>query len=205
MALAVFIAAGITDVLDGAAFNLDVKLTYTDENFCDVTFGTADVLAEVGDTVLVTGTVTLTNNLPAAAGELTLHNHGNHSTTENDGQPDEFLAAPNGGSVTYTYTGTEAGGNERGAFQWYHDHRMDVTGRNVWMGLAGMYIIDDPAEYYDYALAFLIKYQCLDDADKIACVLLINICKTHKNFHWLTIPGMECQCFAKFFDCSLIV
>jgi len=93
-----------------------------------------------------TTTVTLINNLPAAAGELTLHNHGNHSTAQNDGQPDDFLAAPNGGSVTYTYTGTEAGANERGAFQWYHDHRMDVTGRNVWMGLAGMYIIDDPAD-----------------------------------------------------------
>ena len=91
-------------------------------------------------------TVTLVNNLPAAAGELTLHNHGNHSTTENDGQPDAFLAASGGGSVTYTYTGKEAGGNERGALQWYHDHRMDVTGRNVWMGLAGMYIIDDPAD-----------------------------------------------------------
>jgi spore coat protein A len=93
-----------------------------------------------------TTTVTLVNNLPASAGSLTLHNHGNHSTSENDGQPDDFLAAPGGGSVTYTYTGTEAGGNERGALQWYHDHRMDVTGRNVWMGLAGMYIIDDPAE-----------------------------------------------------------
>lgn len=91
-------------------------------------------------------TVTLVNKLPVTAGELTLHNHGNHSTPENDGQPDAFLATPAGGSVKYTYTGTEAGGNERGAFQWYHDHRMDVTGRNVWMGLAGMYIIDDPAD-----------------------------------------------------------
>jgi len=93
----------------------------------------------------VTTTVTLVNRLPATAGELTLHNHGNHSTSENDGQPDAFLAPP-GGSVRYTYTGTEAGGNERGALQWYHDHRMDVTGRNIWMGLAGMYIIDDPAD-----------------------------------------------------------
>ena len=93
-----------------------------------------------------TTTVTLVNKLPAAAGELTLHNHGNHSTADNDGQPDTFLAATGGGKVTYTYTGTEAGGDERGALQWYHDHRMDVTGRNVWMGLAGMYIIDDPAD-----------------------------------------------------------
>jgi len=91
-------------------------------------------------------TVTLVNQLPAGAGALSLHNHGNHSSPESDGQPDAFLAAPGGGSVTYTYTGTEAGGNERGAFQWYHDHRMDVTGRNVWMGLVGMYIIDDPAD-----------------------------------------------------------
>lgn len=91
-------------------------------------------------------TVTLINNLPAGAGELTLHNHGNHSTTESDGQPDAFLAASGGGSVSYTYTGQEASGNERGALQWYHDHRMGVTGRNVWMGLAGMYIIDDPAD-----------------------------------------------------------
>ncbi len=89
--------------------------------------------------------VTLVNNLPASAGEITLHNHGNHSTTENDGQPDDFLI-PTGGSYTYTYTGTENGGNQRAALQWYHDHRMDVTGRNVWMGLAGMYLVDDPSE-----------------------------------------------------------
>jgi spore coat protein A len=93
-----------------------------------------------------TTTVTLVNDLPASAGSLTLHNHGNHSTSASDGQPDAYLAAPGGGSTTYTYAGTEAGGDERGAFQWYHDHRMDVTGRNVWMGLAGMYIIDDPAD-----------------------------------------------------------
>jgi spore coat protein A len=93
-----------------------------------------------------TTTVTLINDLPASAGSLTLHNHGNHSTPESDGQPDDFLAAPGGGTTTYTYTGSEAGGDERGATQWYHDHRMNVTGRNVWMGLAGMYIIDDPAD-----------------------------------------------------------
>jgi FtsP/CotA-like multicopper oxidase with cupredoxin domain len=93
-----------------------------------------------------TTNVTLVNDLPPEAGDLTLHNHGNHSTPENDGMPDDRLAANGGGSVTYTYTGKEAGGNERGAMQWYHDHRMMLTGRNVWMGLAGMYIIDDPAD-----------------------------------------------------------
>ncbi len=83
------------------------------------------------------------NDLPISAGSLSLHNHGNHSTPESDGQPTTFLVPP-GGSRTYHYTGLEDGKNERGAMQWYHDHRDGVTARNVWMGLAGLYIIDDP-------------------------------------------------------------
>ena len=92
-----------------------------------------------------TTNVTFTNNLGAAAGELTVHNHGNHSTAANDGQPDSLLI-PTGGSRTYIYNGLENGGNQRGKMQFYHDHRMDVTGRNIWMGLTGMYIVDDPAD-----------------------------------------------------------
>src|SRR5882724_10462682 len=92
-----------------------------------------------------TTNVTFTNNLDAAAGELTVHNHGNHSTAVNDGQPMDFLI-PTGGSRTYIYNGLEGGGNQRGKMQFYHDHRMDVTARNVWMGLTGMYIVDDPAD-----------------------------------------------------------
>src|ERR1041385_6184596 len=89
--------------------------------------------------------VTFTNNLSSAAGEMTIHNHGNHSTADNDGQPDTLLI-PTGGSRTYTYEGMEEGNNQRGKMQFYHDHRMDVTARNVWMGLTGMYIVDDPTD-----------------------------------------------------------
>jgi spore coat protein A len=89
--------------------------------------------------------VTFTNNLGAEAGEMTIHNHGNHSSAANDGQPDTLLI-PTGGSRTYIYDGLEEGNNQRGKMQFYHDHRMDVTGRNVWMGLTGMYIVDDPAD-----------------------------------------------------------
>jgi len=46
--------------------------------------------------------VTFTNNLDSAAGEVTVHNHGNHSTADSDGQPDTLLI-PTGGSRTYTY------------------------------------------------------------------------------------------------------
>src|SRR6476619_3087031 len=76
---------------------------------------------------------------------MTVHNHGNHSTADNDGQPESLLIAT-GASRTYRYDGLEAGGNKRGKTQFYHDHRMDVTGRNVWMGLTGVYIVDDPAD-----------------------------------------------------------
>jgi FtsP/CotA-like multicopper oxidase with cupredoxin domain len=89
--------------------------------------------------------VTFTNNLGSSAGLLTVHNHGNHSSSENDGQTDDFLIGT-GESRTYTYNAVEDGANERGRMHFYHDHRMDVTGRNVWMGLAGLYVVDDPAD-----------------------------------------------------------
>jgi spore coat protein A len=43
--------------------------------------------------------VTFTNKLGAGAGEMTVHNHGNHSSAANDGQPDTLLI-PMGGSRT---------------------------------------------------------------------------------------------------------
>lgn len=91
-----------------------------------------------------TTNVTLANNLPAA-GDLTLHHHGAHAASASDGQPASLLV-PVGQSRTYTYTGIEDNANERGALHWYHDHMMEMTGHNVWMGLAGMYIVDDPAD-----------------------------------------------------------
>ena len=60
--------------------------------------------------------VTFTNDLDPGAGEMTVHNHGNHSTADNDGQPDTLLI-PTGGSRTYIYDGLEGGGNQRGKMQ----------------------------------------------------------------------------------------
>jgi spore coat protein A len=45
--------------------------------------------------------VTFTNNLDATAGSMTVHNHGNHSAADSDGQPAELLI-PTGGSRIYT-------------------------------------------------------------------------------------------------------
>ncbi|HEY2333707.1 MAG TPA: multicopper oxidase family protein [Solirubrobacterales bacterium] len=111
--------------------------------------------------------VTFRHELPRSAGELTVHLHGGHNRTQFDGQPggltpsharsyycdiplgltprqsgNDLLLEP-GGKRTYVYDLMEDGRPERAAFQWYHDHRLDHTARNVWRGLAGMWIIDD--------------------------------------------------------------
>lgn len=91
--------------------------------------------------------ITFFNNLPAIAGAMTVHHHGSHAPSIDDGQAtgSAYLFAP-GTSRTYTYSGLEDGGNERGTLEFYHDHRMGEAGLNVWMGLQGLYILDDPAD-----------------------------------------------------------
>jgi spore coat protein A len=114
--------------------------------------------------------VTFLHELPRSAGELTVHLHGGHNRTQFDGQPggltpsharsfycdiprglsarasgNDVLLEP-GGRRTYVYDLREDGRPERAAFQWYHDHRLDHTSRNIWHGLAGMWIVDDEFE-----------------------------------------------------------
>lgn len=89
--------------------------------------------------------VTVANRLPREAGSMTMHLHGGHHESRYDGQPTTFLV-PRGGSRTYRYDMTEQGKPIPGSFFWYHDHRMDQTTRNNWMGLQGMFIVEDPAE-----------------------------------------------------------
>ena len=90
-------------------------------------------------------TVTVVNHLPDAFGETSLHLHGDHHSSADDGQPATQLIAP-GRAKTYTFPLRDGGKAERAAFSFYHDHRMDLTGRNNWYGLQGMFITDDPAE-----------------------------------------------------------
>jgi FtsP/CotA-like multicopper oxidase with cupredoxin domain len=114
--------------------------------------------------------VTFLHRLPKQAGELSVHLHGGHNRTQFDGQPggltkshsisfycdipqglsprqsgNDVLIEP-GGRRTYVYDLVEDGRPERAAFQWYHDHRLDRTARNVWHGLAGMWIVEDGFE-----------------------------------------------------------
>ena len=86
--------------------------------------------------------VTFINRLPRRAGALTVHFHGDHHASASDGQPDSHLIR-HGHSRTYDYPLTDHGRPERAASLFYHDHRMGLTGRNIWNGLQGMFLIKD--------------------------------------------------------------
>ena len=67
-----------------------------------------------------------------------VHLHGGATPSDSDGFPTDLVSP--GGQKTYSYP------NDRAATLWYHDHAMDHTGRNIFMGLAGMYIVEGAEE-----------------------------------------------------------
>jgi spore coat protein A len=71
--------------------------------------------------------------------ETTIHLHGGHVAPEDDGGPLDGIAP--GGYRDYTYPNAQ-----RAATLWYHDHAMHTTARNLYMGLAGFYLIEDAFE-----------------------------------------------------------
>lgn len=95
-----------------------------------------------------------TNDLPVP---VVVHLHGGVTPPASDGYPTDMIMPLDprhaahqhvhaGGDVSYgvrTYTYPNV---QRAATLWYHDHRMDFTGPQVYRGLAGMYIIRDEIE-----------------------------------------------------------
>ena len=76
---------------------------------------------------------------------MTVHLHGGHQTSADDGQPTRFLIG-RGSGRTYTYPLTDAGEPIPAAFRFYHDHRMGRTASNNWRGLQGMFLVTDRGE-----------------------------------------------------------
>ena len=89
--------------------------------------------------------VTFVNALPKAAGALSVHQHGGHQSSADDGQPTTHLIRT-GARRTYTYDLTEGGRPMPAAFRFYHDHRMGRTASNNWRGLQGMFLVTDKRE-----------------------------------------------------------
>jgi spore coat protein A len=69
-----------------------------------------------------------------------VHLHGGHVPPEVDGYP-ESTFQPGAPPETYVYPN-----NQQAAPVWFHDHALGITRLNVYMGLAGLYLIQDAVE-----------------------------------------------------------
>lgn len=113
----------------------------------DGTFPGPTIEARSGRTVLLK----LRNSLPIP---IVNHLHGGRTESVSDGYPTDFVLPESGekfaggnpqrsvaGEREYRYEN-----QQRAAQLWYHDHRMDFSGAQVWRGLVGAYIIRDEEE-----------------------------------------------------------
>jgi spore coat protein A, manganese oxidase len=89
--------------------------------------------------------VTFVNRLPRRAGAVTIHQHGGHQRSRDDGQPMDYLIR-HGHERTYDYPLKDAGRPLPASLRFYHDHRMNRTARNNWFGLQGMFLTTDPRD-----------------------------------------------------------
>jgi blue copper oxidase len=80
--------------------------------------------------------ITLDNQLPE---ETITHWHGMVVDPHNDGQPHHVI--PFGATYDYHYTI-----NQRAALNWYHPHPHMRTGKQVYFGMAGAFIVTDAYE-----------------------------------------------------------
>jgi FtsP/CotA-like multicopper oxidase with cupredoxin domain len=96
------------------------------------------------------------NELPVP---VSTHLHGGKTPPESDGYPTDLILPKGHGSGSFAHTGHSSTkghphffkdyrypNEQRAATLWYHDHRMDFTGPQVYKGLAGLYILRDEVE-----------------------------------------------------------
>ena len=80
--------------------------------------------------------VTITNHLGVPT---STHLHGGVTPPQFDGHPLDLVQP--GTAFTHVFPGENSA-----ATLWYHDHAIHATGRNVWMGLAGLFLVRDEVE-----------------------------------------------------------
>ncbi|SDT15425.1 multicopper oxidase family protein [Microlunatus soli] len=104
------------------------------------------------------------NRLPVPT---VVHLHGGNTAAEDDGYPVDLVlpvrdadrfehggGSMGGGHAPMAMNGDVSHGfrdyhydhDQQAATLWYHDHRMDFTGAQVWRGLAGFHLINDDVE-----------------------------------------------------------
>lgn len=78
-------------------------------------------------------TLNVTNNLAEAS---TLHWHGMHLPAHMDGGPHQLIQPGTTWTASFTV-------NQKAGTNWFHPHVEGQTGRQVYMGLAGLLIVED--------------------------------------------------------------
>ena len=84
---------------------------------------------------------------PASGVPTVTHLHGGHTESASDGLPEAWftpafaLTGPDFVKETYTYDN-----DQEAATLWYHDHTLGITRLNVYVGLAGFYLLRDENE-----------------------------------------------------------
>lgn len=99
------------------------------------------------------GRATVVTHTNALGTPTVVHLHGGVTRPEHDGFPTDAMAP--GETRRYEY-----GNTGRRATLWYHDHHRRDSGRNLYMGLAGFYLLEDgtdmdgrlPGDRYDIPL-----------------------------------------------------
>jgi FtsP/CotA-like multicopper oxidase with cupredoxin domain len=79
-------------------------------------------------------------NMHGASARIVTHLHGGHVPADSDGYP-EIVILPGQQSTPYHYPNSQLPGTV-----WYHDHAIGITRLNVYMGMAGFYLITDEFE-----------------------------------------------------------
>ena len=100
-------------------------------------------------------TVRHRNRLPRPT---VVHLHGGHVAAADDGYAVDLVLPEDdtdhdahdhehqAGDVRHGFRDYDYPNQQRAATLWYHDHRMDFTGPQVWRGLAGLYLLGDEEE-----------------------------------------------------------
>jgi spore coat protein A, manganese oxidase len=96
------------------------------------------------------------NELPVP---VTTHLHGGKTPPGSDGYPTDLILPKSGPFHTHHDHSAHPGWSfhrgskdyvypleQRAATLWYHDHRMDFTGPQIWRGLAGFHVVRDDEE-----------------------------------------------------------
>lgn len=98
----------------------------------DGAFPGPTIKARTGGAVYVTHTNALST-------DTVVHLHGGIVAPEDDGHPHDVIKP--GASRTYFYPN-----KQRGSTMWYHDHTHHMEAELAFRGLAGAYVLEDPAE-----------------------------------------------------------